>query len=36
MIEKFDVETVATPTPKPHVERKPVARSAPRRMAKVA
>jgi hypothetical protein len=36
MIEKFDVETVATPTPKPHVERKPVARSAPRRMTKVA
>jgi hypothetical protein len=36
VIEKFDAESVATPAPKPRMERKPVARSAPRRMTKVA
>jgi len=36
MIEKFDAAPVATPTPKPQAGRKPVTRSAPRRMTKVA
>ena len=36
VLEKLDAEPVATPAPKPHVDHKPVTRSGPRRMTKVA